>query len=386
MQVKTTSNSPVRVEQLANPELYRRLAAYFGRENVTVLRPGVRSQWRRLFSVNGVEGSRKSFRDSFERGEKGEEFRLNCPFCGDSRQRLFINHQWALWNETTRSRHKFLAYCHNSDCLREEFRQQKLYSFLFERPLIGVARQTDDVKVVRLPDKFDGRLPGTVLPLEQASPTVPARRFLIDRGFDPSEIARDWDVGLCTSGSVKYSGRLYIPIHSEGNLAGWMCRYPGDRVGSQTLKEAGVRKYLFAPGMATSRLLYNLDAAREHPVLVIVEGATDAWRVGLNAVAVFGKRIHDAQCELLARAISKGRIRYVVLMLDPDQSAEEIRRGAVHHITSAERILRPWVGRTPLVTVRLHPGTDPGGSSRSLLARQMTAAGVPAALAGPING
>lgn len=358
-----------RVDTLANPELYRRLAAYFGRDAVTVLKPGQVSRWRRTFPINGVEGQKVKFKDAFARDQKGEEYRLNCPFCGDTGNRLFINHQWALWDGTTQSKKRFLAYCHNSDCMADPVNQDQLYSYLFERKMMFHADPASDVAQVRAtPEKFTGWTPGSIRTIDDVGPSNPAVRFLVDREYDPRQIERDWEIGICMSSrSVHYAGRIYIPIHQNGELAGWMCRYPGDRVGGKTLKEAGVKKYLFAPGMHTSELLYNFDQAKERRALVIVEGATSAWRVGTNAVAVFGKKLHDPQCRMISSLATGGALDCVILMLDPSQSAEDIRRNSPHHITVAERTLRPYMGRCPLVVVRLPEGSDPGSLNRRLV-------------------
>lgn len=84
----------------------------------------------------------------------GEQYAVNCPFCGDTRHRLYISHMWNQIIET--SNHvkyhcsKHLIRCFNEDCQRKEenFNQlcEKLIHVMKNPQVIRLA----DVQTVEL--------------------------------------------------------------------------------------------------------------------------------------------------------------------------------------------------------------------------------------------
>src|SRR4051794_18793914 len=62
----------------------------------------------------------------------GEQYRVCCPFCPDTRKRLYINHRWGLFDERTRSKNLWLAKCYNEDCLKCSLRRRSLYNDVFD--------------------------------------------------------------------------------------------------------------------------------------------------------------------------------------------------------------------------------------------------------------
>ena len=52
--------------------------------------------------------------------DAGEYYRVNCPFCNDHRQRLWINHLWGVYDPMTKSCNRWLAHCYNESCLADE--------------------------------------------------------------------------------------------------------------------------------------------------------------------------------------------------------------------------------------------------------------------------
>ena len=61
----------------------------------------------------------------------GEYYRVCCPFCRDQRQRLWINHLWAEYDDATGDDMLFLAHCYNEDCLATRQDQEKLYWMVY---------------------------------------------------------------------------------------------------------------------------------------------------------------------------------------------------------------------------------------------------------------
>lgn len=108
---------------------------------------------------------------------------------------------------------------------------------------------------------------------------APHRRYLEDRGFDPDELVRLWHLGAYGV-HHRLAWRLFVPVTRGGRCVSWTTRNLRDAgrrwVGAESDEEA-------EPAKAG---LYGEDYPR-HGV-VVVEGPSDAWRVGPGAVATFG--------------------------------------------------------------------------------------------------
>ncbi len=158
---------------------------------------------------------------------------------------------------------------------------------------------------------------GILVPVDRLPEAHAASAYLRQRNFDPAAVWETWQVQFCelsVGAQPNPSRRLVIPIYTLESttvtrLAGWQARYVGDCPDS-------VPKYLSCKGMKKSQLLYGLAGARSTtgPV-VIVEGATDVWRLGPGAVALFGKDMSLPQQQLLDQYLPG---RHVVVMLDRD--------------------------------------------------------------------
>ncbi len=132
----------------------------------------------------------------------------------------------------------------------------------------------------------------------------------------PVQLSHRLGLGYCFVGDRQFrlaSGRLIIPIHSNGKPVGWQARYLGNP------PDKNVPKYLTMTGFKKTQYLYNLDTARKYPYVIVCEGCTDVWRVGPNAVALFGKTLSPTQRLLLGTHWSKGA---VVVLLDSDAGDE----------------------------------------------------------------
>jgi DNA primase len=170
--------------------------------------------------------------------------------------------------------------------------------------------------------------------------------YLRHRGFDPAELSERWQVGYCLSSRfLPMSERLYIPIHQGGKLVFWQGR---------TLVEGLKMKYFNTPGLHKSSYLYNFDRARKQPGVVVVEGVTDAWRVGPSAVAFFGKK---ASREQITRLIICSHGKPLLVALDGEAGSEtDILVGELRRLRSGS-----------LVVVRLPADKDPGSLAREEL-------------------
>lgn len=316
------------------PELYQRLVTRFG----TVLIANEGESFGSHVYTDPNTGRRCT------RFFSGEEYRVNCPKCGDTRFRLHIGHRFA--------EHACLAHCFNENCYASELVRRQLYQFVFRtrRPVVLPVR----TGAAPVPGSVTPVMPGEVTPVAELPPDHPAAEYLRERGFDPAELARLYGVGYCRSASDRFKmaeGRIIVPITSKGELAGWQARFVGER----NWKASSQPKYYDMPRLPKRLLLYNLDQARTYPWGVLVEGVTDVWAVGPHAVGLLGKTFSFAQTETLAAAF---RDRPLVVMLDGDAQREN------------EAITRNLAERNPsgIVRVTLPEETDPASYSPDVLA------------------
>ena len=120
------------------------------------------------------------------------------------------------------------------------------------------------------------------------------KTYLEKRGFDPDHLIQEW--GLLGTGPLgPYKDRIVIPVHKDGEMVSYTSR---DITGRSPLryKNCPTEQEVFP----LKDTLYGLDKVVGDSV-VVVEGPTDAWRVGPGAVATFGIAWTKAQMVMLTR-------------------------------------------------------------------------------------
>lgn len=285
----------------------------------------------------------------------GEEYVVDCPFCGDSKGHLYINYRYGEFDECTGSENAHLAICFRRDCIKDPDNRAELRD-----KLCNYLLATRPVEARRAPIVRDsGRLspvqaPGDILPIETLSPSHYAVRYLTERGYDIQELAKLWQVGVCTDARDRnLIGRIYMPIYQDDQLVGWQARWPADI----DWKANGLPKYYNLPSMPRRLMLYNYDLAKESQVVVICEGVTDVWRVGVAGVALLGKTMSPQQTDLVVKTWGEHVIIICLDSNDPDaaRSAEDIYNRLLPRV------------RGCLVNARLPDGLDPGSCQRDYL-------------------
>jgi DNA primase len=150
-------------------------------------------------------------------------------------------------------------------------------------------------------------------------------------------------------------------VTTKIRLAGWQARLITPQVNRSP-------KYITARGVRKSKLLYGLPrAVKSSGPIVMCEGVTDVWRLGRNAVALFGKSLSHAQQELLLRHFWG---RSLVLFLDRDAAKE------THSTCQNLQSAREKAGDRSPVVVAEHPDGchDVGECSRKQAWKQVAAA------------
>ena len=283
----------------------------------------------------------------------GEYYMVSCPKCSDTRNRLYINHNWGVRDDQGHI-NLWLAVCFNEDCYASYEDRRDLFDDVSGADAGGLthAKLRRGKKVSEEARKVQP--PGPMVRLDQLSDDHPACAYLANRFYDPKRLGRFYGVSYCPSSMLYLAKhRIIAPIYMAGKLKGWQARYIGDM---DWKKKGAPPKWWSCPQMQRGRILYNLDNARNYRTGAIVEGPGDVWGVGPMGVATFGDTMTDTQRKLFVQAF-KGH--HVVLLYDPEAM---IKR-------STEKLmefLRKEFG-DKFVPVTLPEGTDPGSLDRKFL-------------------
>lgn len=290
----------------------------------------------------------------YEPDNRGEQYGVNCPYCEDTKQRLYFSHRWGVYDDTTHSFNYNLANCWNENCLEvDPTNRSELIDLVFghmnRNQKKDISLKTSDKTV----DNVRAIMPGRIALLQDLDADHRANVYLRSRGFDPVELSQNYKVCFCYDADERFSmaeNRIIIPIYMRDELKGWQARYIGER----NWKASRFPKYYTMQGTPIRNCLYNFDIAKDYPYVVICEGPSDVWAVGPSAVAIFGKVIKSKQKEMISSVWGN---KIVILLLDPDAESESI--------IQCEELKQNISGK--VVKVTLSEGIDAGSCSRDYL-------------------
>lgn len=252
----------------------------------------------------------------------GEQYRVCCPICGDRRHRLYISYAWGMDNVLKWPASK-LVVCHNEGC-------QGKYSALAPFRGNAVTYLTQNMRAYLKNNEFrcadikvvanDVQIEPLAFPTNGIAPANlpaghPALKYLAERRFDPVVLYNTYGVVYvqyyteksATGKSYSWlSDRLFIPMDGGG----WQAR----------AIDGSTPKYFTSPGWKKSAHLYGFQQARKMPTVIVVEGVTDVWRVGPQALGLLGKVISMPQLDILRRCWGA-----VGIALDPDAGADRLK-------------------------------------------------------------
>lgn len=206
-----------------------------------------------------------------------------------------------------------------------------------------------------------------VFDMTAAAPSIPPPEFwraisvdgilpyMVKRGITMEDAAA-FGLAWCPDG--RYRGRLVFPVWEDRRLVYYQARAMWEASeqapGTHYLKALNPPKEV---GAVSSDVLMNLDTARGHPRVAIVEGPVDCVKAGPSAVATFGKRIYPRQIGKLIRA----GVRAVDLMWDGPSPTEP--QGALPEMLQAAPLLAAFFDTRVVLLDR----GDPGERTRSEL-------------------
>lgn len=332
-----------------NPSLYRRLKRHFGSVKVS-------SHREKFDAIPARDIHSDEEKPKLLIKNAGEYYQVCCPYCSDTKHRLYINHMYGKRDDFGRKM-TFLAICYNETaCMSKADNQADLYDTLSE--IDGVLERARIKEGVDVPQEArEFKLPGPCVRLDSLKPDHIARLYLESRNFDPDVIARRYGVSFCLDSHYFLAReRLIIPIYERGKLKGWQARYVGELAWKKKSYK-GPPKYFSCPGMDRRMLLYNLDNAREYNTGVIVEGPTDVWSFGPMAVCTFGATMTEFQKRKFMAVFRK---RTAVLVYDPEEFEEPHTQRLIDYF-------KRRFGSGQFAAVKLPDGTDPGSLDRAFL-------------------
>jgi hypothetical protein len=285
----------------------------------------------------------------------GEYYRVSCPYCNDTKYRLWVNHMFSRIGPDNRQM-TYLAHCYNEDCLakfenRTAFVEAVLgFRNVSERRQLHVNQATMEPAELRA-----AKLPDYTIPLLDLPHDHQAVQYLCGTRRYTAAMIHKYGVCFANGIDARYPpafGRIIFPIYFNQQLVGWQGRYPSDEV---NWSGSGIAKYYTLPGFRKTQALYNFDVAKHKEFVVVCEGVTDVHAGGDHFVAVFGKNCHFHQRMLLN---SLDRSKTVIFLLDPD--AREEMDGIVASFTEG-------IAARAVLPIYLPDGFDPGDYDRYAL-------------------
>lgn len=244
--------------------------------------------------------------DTIKETQKGDQYKFNCPFCGEVRHRAFVStvtHQFYCHNcGTGLSFIQFIRDIEGVSYEKAAERYKEIKGSLYiPDDIVEELQKNIILKGVKhtLP-KVNVRLPKEYLPLDFNSKNPIMKRaikHLLSRRISIKQM-KQHNFGLCLSG--EYSHRIIIPIEELGETKFFVARSIGvpKNAGKRFLKEKSpsTEDYQYSK----SQVLFNIDtAAKVFNACVLSEGIYDALSFNDIGVSALGKRVSEEQLALL---------------------------------------------------------------------------------------
>ena len=284
---------------------------------------------------------------------------MNCPYCNDTKHRLYINHKWG-HEDKFGNYNRHLTICYNEGCLSHPGRVEDLMmKITATRHELAQAKILPGVKAPT-PEDLVVDWPGYVIPVEDLPDTHKAVQYLRSRNFDPAFIGRFYNVHYCES-SIFYLARdrLVIPLYIDKKMVGWQCRYIGE---INWKGPTAPVKYYNNPNLPRRRVVYNFGNAIKYRTMVIMEGVTDVWSLGPMGVSTLGSFMSEDQRTRIVKAC-RGDENSAVLLYDPDVKDDKQKWPGIKKMI--DKLKREMRGR--FADVWLPTGRDPGSLDRTFL-------------------
>lgn len=239
--------------------------------------------------------------------DRGEQYKVDCPYCGDHRGHLYISYlSYAVpvINGNVMRMGPLMSHCFRRDCMSDPDNKRHLEGRIgLAMTLVGDGMQSsfpiDMSDVGQQEDGTEFNLSSSVT-LDGLRTWIPDWQpvdgntdqaivdYLCERRVTKADV--DWlgigwgPVKSPRSGNYLTGGKPWVlfPIVNNGKLCGVQARCPPAYMTDESFK------YWFHPGCRKRTLLLNLDAARSCGVGVLCEGAFDVLSIGKPGLCCFG--------------------------------------------------------------------------------------------------
>lgn len=244
--------------------------------------------------------------DKIRETQKGDQYKFNCPFCGEIRHRAFVStvtHQFYCHNcGTGLSFPQFIMEIEgiSYEKAAERYKETKGSAYipddileeLHKNLVLRGIKHTLPLVNVRLPEEY--------MPLNFDSDNIVMKRaikHLLSRRISIRQM-KQHKFGLCLSGD--YTHRIIIPITEMEEVKFFVARSIGvpKNAGKGFLKEKSpsTEDYQYSK----SQVLFNIDnAAKIFNSCVLSEGIYDALSFDGIGVSALGKRVSEEQLALM---------------------------------------------------------------------------------------
>jgi len=340
-------------EDVLNPKLYRLLARRFG--EVRVSNPGEEAQFVRRYNPR----RRRKEADEIEAVHPGEYYQVCCPYCSDTRFRLYINHMFGQRGDEGEN-FLHMAICFNEDCLKRSGRVSEFIEDITETEGGMDKFRVKPGKKIDI-ETLAKDWPGPCTRVDKLPSNHKAVQYLVGRKFDPERIGRFYNAHFCHDSSAYWPAinRIIAPLYIDKRMVGWQGRIPDEL---NWKAENAPMKYYTCPGTPRRHVIYNFANAIQYRTGVVVEGFTDVWSFGPMCCSTLGASMTAPQQR---RFIDHFKDHSAILLWDPEEYEKAAVRKLIDTFSTA------FAGG--FAAVRLPEGTDPGSLDRAF-AREYVAA------------
>jgi hypothetical protein len=266
-------------------------------------------------SFRGTSGTHITS-DMIEEG--GEYYAVDCPFCNDTRHRLWVCHAWGSSIELESRRYtisKGVVHCYNEHCLEKHENWLEFCKTVEGSWRPGLVAAGQDFERLSKDKKIVIDMPYGNYYVTEPNGDKQVRAYLEGRRYNLNELAGYWNF---RTGSIDFYDVpcVIMPVIYKGEYTFWQARYPCSGAIPEFFRDGRRKpKYYIPAGAKKSRVLYNFDNACMTPTIVLVEGIFDAVRVGSSGVAMFGKKPSTRQQQIL---VNEARSKAIVWIPDRD--------------------------------------------------------------------